>query len=87
VKFAGIFQPVPEVQGGNAAFLDDLEVSVIVAPRDSVIHVLALRDDDKIGAHFQLEVSKEDINLRLYSSSKITLMADCSLMIRVRCLV
>lgn len=42
VKFAGIFQPVPEVQGGNAAFLDDLEVSVIVAPRDSVIHVLAL---------------------------------------------
>lgn len=42
VKFAGILQPVPEVQGGNAAFPDDLEVSVIVAPRDGVIHVLAL---------------------------------------------
>lgn len=42
VKFAGIFQSAPKMQGGNAVFPDDLEVSVIVAPRDTVIHVLAL---------------------------------------------
>lgn len=42
VKFARVFQPVPEVQGGNAAVSDDFEVSVVVAPRDDVIHFLAL---------------------------------------------
>lgn len=61
MKFAGIFQPVPKVQGGNAVFPDDLEVSVIVAPRNSVIHVLALRDDNKIATRFKLELFKSGI--------------------------
>lgn len=43
VKFAGILEPLPEVQGGDAALADDHEAFAVVAARDAVIHVLALK--------------------------------------------
>lgn len=43
VKFAGVLEPLPEVQGGDAALADDHEAFAVVAARDAVIHVLALK--------------------------------------------
>lgn len=43
-KLVGAFQPAPEVQGGNVALPDDLEVAVVVAPHDVVVYLFVLRE-------------------------------------------